>query len=64
MKNKYKECFTYERKPLENNEYHGNLLLNISGVSKSIKKLISSELALNVDMIYTYNKAESQWKVL
>lgn len=64
MKNKYKGYFLYERKPIENNSYHGNLLLDIDRISKRMKRLISSELALNVDMVCTYNEEKSEWEYI
>ncbi|MDL2273292.1 hypothetical protein LJC34_01895 [Oscillospiraceae bacterium OttesenSCG-928-G22] len=39
--------FSYERKELDNNPYHGNLLLSKS-VNKQIRSLVSSGLALAV----------------
>ncbi len=61
MKNRYQNDFSYERSPIEGNEYHGNLLLNLSNISKQLRKSISEELAVNVDTIYTYNKEEERW---
>lgn len=61
MKNRYKGYFTYERKPVENNDYHGNLLLNFDGMNKQMRRLISNELALNVDMVHTYNENKMEW---
>ena len=39
------EGFTYERAPLENNKYHGNLLLDNS-LSKQTRQMIMTGLAL------------------
>lgn len=37
--------FSYERKPLENNKYHGNLLL-LNSLSKQTRQMLMSGLAL------------------
>ena len=41
-----KGLLSYERKPLPNNRYHGNLLMK-SGTSKQTMKLIASAIALS-----------------
>lgn len=47
--------FSYERKRLEDNPNHGNLLLR-DNVSKPIKKMIAAGLALAVDRILLQNQ--------
>jgi hypothetical protein len=61
MRNRYQEDFSYERKPIENNEYHGNILLNFDKIQKQWRKVISDELAMNVESIYTYNEESNNW---
>lgn len=61
MRNRYKGKFSYERKPVEGNKYHGNVLLRIDEIAKPWRKLISDELAMNVEVIYTYNKENNNW---
>lgn len=61
MKNRYLEDFSYERKPIEGNIYHGNLLLNFNKVEKQWRKFIADELATNIDTIYTYNIENDSW---
>ncbi len=43
-------CLDYERQPLDDNPYHGNLLL-LCEVDKSRMKMIASYLALRVSRI-------------
>ena len=61
MKNRYKDEFFYERKPVEGNDYHGNILLDLNKIDKVLKKIICSELVLGIDLIYTYNKEKCSW---
>jgi len=61
MKKRYKEQFSYERRPVEGNDYHGNILLNIDKFNKLWRKKICSELATAVEIIYTYNKEKCSW---
>ena len=42
--------FSYERNPIKGNDYHGNFLRNIT-ISKQLKTLISSSIALSVERI-------------
>lgn len=61
MKNRYQGDFLYERKPIESNSYHGNILLNFDNIQKQWRKVISDELAMNVEAIYTYNEENCIW---
>ncbi len=61
MRNRYNGDFEYERRPIEDNEYHGNILLNFDNIQKPWRKVISDELAMNVETIYTYNNEERIW---
>lgn len=45
LRNLCQEGFSFERAPLENNKYHGNLLLS-NCLKKSMRQLIMSGLAL------------------
>lgn len=65
LKIKYKDYFLYERKPIDGNIYHGNLLLDYDGItSKVVKQMVMSELASSVDLMYTYNEEKLSWEVL
>ena len=50
-----REMLSYERSPLANNPYHGNLLLQ-ANVSKRIMKQIAASLALAVSGIITQSR--------
>ncbi|MBQ9314287.1 MAG: hypothetical protein IJ220_04700 [Clostridia bacterium] len=64
MKNKYLGNFSYERKPIDGNEYHGNLLISNDILQKkALRKMISSELAINVDLVYKFNEEDSLWYI-
>jgi len=49
----YKNVFNYERAPLDNNKYHGNLLLKHSdnAIKKRIRTQIASALALYAQLM-------------
>ena len=47
--------FSYERKELEDNEYHGNLLV-LGTLDKQLRLMISSCLAVAADTSITYQK--------
>ena len=47
--------FSYERKELENNEYHGNLLV-LGTLDKQLRLMISNCLAVAADTNITYQK--------
>jgi hypothetical protein len=47
----YAEVFRYERAPLDENQYHGNLLRKDSALEKRIRNMIASSLALNAKLI-------------
>ncbi|MDR2200203.1 MAG: hypothetical protein LBR53_12305 [Deltaproteobacteria bacterium] len=49
---KYKSIFDYERYPLDNNQYHGNLLfLNSPNIKNFVKDTIRACLVLNAKVI-------------
>ncbi len=56
-----REEFNYERRPIEGNEYHGNLLVKAS-IDKRTRALVSHTLALIADTNITYqtNSKEEQ----
>jgi len=47
----YKNVFGYERSSLENNPYHGNLLLKYNSLEKRIRDVIAAGLALNAQLV-------------
>ena len=59
--NKYKDGLFYERKPVEGNEFHGNLLLHKNIATKTRKHEIAVELAMCVDMLLEYHKVDNNW---
>lgn len=64
IKLKYKGNFLFERKPIEGNIYHGNILLNYDNIPKQVKQLIVNELASGVDLTYIYDEETSSWDIL
>lgn len=49
--------FSYERKPVEGNDYHGNLLVK-GTIDKKIRLIISNTLALAADTNIVYRNEE------
>ncbi len=49
---------TYERNPEDNNPYHGNLLL-VKGLQKSVRVMISGQIAMCVERIMPLENKQS-----
>lgn len=47
----YKPIFSYERSPIDDNKYHGNLLRKDKAINKGIQTVIAVSLAMNAQII-------------
>jgi len=45
-----RDCFSYERNALEDNKYHGNLLLKV-GTKKILKRMLREAIAIKAERI-------------
>lgn len=52
---RFKDNFSYERREVEGNQYHGNLLLK-STVKKPLRNMLASGLALEVSTVRNYKQ--------
>lgn len=50
LKPAWQGALTYNREPLQDNPYHGNLIL-VSGISKRVRKAMAAAMALTVTSI-------------
>lgn len=62
ISNKYRNELSYERKPVDGNIFHGNILLHKDIASKIRNRAIAAELANSVDMLLEYFKDNNEWK--
>lgn len=47
----YTSIFSYERSPIEGNQYHGNLLRKDKAIKKEIRSIIAASLAMNARVV-------------
>jgi len=59
LKKHHEDLFDYERRPMEGNKYHGNLLLR-DGLRKERKNMIRSALAIMSEVILRENIQEKK----